>query len=116
LINDPIQTVVSFAAGFAIMAMTAFLGGAWACLAYRRLSPWLIVVAVGFVGECLALAGGLLGMIQARASLEYFYFHTMVWNGLALASTVTVVLGLVAALADLRRKLAISMEPPHVRH
>ena len=113
--SDMSQLYMTFTVGFAFISMAVYLGGAWACLTHRRLSAWLIVASVGFAGEFLAFAVGQLSAYHALKNLDLFYLLSLLANGLGLVSTVVLVLGLGLALADIRRKLAISMEPKHVR-
>jgi hypothetical protein len=113
--NDMSQLYMTFTVGFAFISMGLYLAGAWACLVHRRLSPWLIVTSVGFIGDFLAYAIGQLAAYHALKSLDLFYLFSLVANFLGLVSTVIVVLGLTMSLADIRRKLALSMEPKHVR-
>jgi F0F1-type ATP synthase assembly protein I len=113
--SDMSQLYMTFSRGFIILTMGAYLGGAWACLAHRRLSPWLLAVSGGFLGRFLATAIGQLVALTSRANFDLNSLVFLFAEVLGLISTIVLVFGLGAALADLRRKLALAMEPKHDR-
>ena len=111
--NELSVVFATFAQGFFIMTLAAVLGGAWVCAAYRRLSPMLIVASCGFIGIFVA------AMIVVLTSIGSPWFHEFgliaffLASIIGLFSTIALIFGLGASLADIRRQLALSMERPH---
>ena len=91
------------------------LGGFVVCLSYRRLSPMLIVASAGFLGLAGSGAISRLAPLVFPGSSETIYLCFLVASLLGLGSMLLLVFGLAASLADIRRQLALAMEPPHVR-
>ena len=113
--NELSVVFATFAQGFFIMTLAAILGGAWVCAAYRRLSPMLIVASGGFIGMFVAATIVVLTSIGLPGVPEFGLLSFFLASLLGLVSTIVLIFGLGASLADIRRQLAVSLEPPHVR-
>ena len=92
--NEMSNVYLIFSQGFGIMTMVAYLGGAWICAAYRRLSPMLIVAACGFVGIFVASAIGRMAPIVLRSNQEIVFLFYLVSSLLGLLSTIVLIFGL----------------------
>jgi hypothetical protein len=105
----------SLSNGMAAIWMLAYLGGLWVCVVNRRLSSWLMVVALGFVG--------LFGSVGLGRFASFYLDSMVAWaallyigaNVLGCLSTVVLVFGLGATLVDLRRQLSRRLDPDYVR-
>ena len=113
--NELAPVFMTFAQGFAVLSMTAYLGGAWVCLAYRRLSPMLFVASGGFVGLFLASGTARFAAFALRRDADLIPLLYMASSVLNFLSAVAMVFGLGASLADLRRQFANSLESNHGR-
>jgi hypothetical protein len=91
-----------------------FLGGIGLCLMHRRLSSKLIWVAAGFVGLF-----GATGLSQLAMHLKmvggWYMVSMMIAEAIYFPSYLLIVFGLGSALIQIRRKVAISLEPTHDR-
>jgi hypothetical protein len=90
------------------------LGGVVVCLSNRRLSPMLTVAAVGFAG--MAASGAIFQLTQYvfPTSQDNILVCYLVASILGLGSLLLLVFGLAGAFADIRRRLDVAKEPPHV--
>src|SRR5262249_42058002 len=100
-----------------VFSLFALLGlvGAVLCLVYRRLSPWLTLAMVGFLGWA--------GATLLRIVLTHAFNALEVWSGvmrpiqfflvmntLGVGFTLLIVVGLALAFPDIQRKLRRSRE------
>ena len=108
--EDPIQLFTTLSNGLAVLAMLVDVGAIWLCLWHRRLSNWLILVAVGFAGIIGASAIGRLATTFGGQLIEAVTLIYFVASFVHFVSLVLLVLGLGAALADIRRKLSRAMD------
>ena len=113
--NEMAQVFMTFAQGFSALSMTAYLGGAWVCAAYRRLSPMLIVASGGFAGLFAASSIARFATFALKPNADLIPLLYMGSSVLNFLSAVVLVFGLGASLADLRRQLANSLELNHGR-
>ena len=92
------------------------LGGFAVCFSYRPLSPRLNVASAGFLG--LAVSGAIfrLAPLVYPGALEIVYLGYLAASLLGLFSSMLLIFGLAAAFSDIRRQLALALEPPHVRN
>jgi hypothetical protein len=116
MMSDRLQIYLSLSNGMAALWMLADLGGFWVCVSHRRLSSRLLVAASGFVGLFASAAIGRLASLSDGSTVELIYLASILASALGCLSTVVLVFGLGAALVDLRRQLAIALDPPHARH
>jgi hypothetical protein len=97
-----------------ILSMLIFLGGFYFCVTYRNLSARLLIVAVGFLG-LFATAGLNQVSLHMRNNDAWDTVVFMISNVLDLFSFALIVIGLASALAQIRQRIAISLEPTHGR-
>jgi hypothetical protein len=114
--NDQMQLFMALSSGIAVLRMLADLGGFYVCLSHRRLSGWLILVALGFAGFFVATAIGRLSSLGLRGFADWIYVANLAAVILGCLSTLVMVFGLGAALIDIRQRLSRSLDPSHVRH
>jgi hypothetical protein len=116
--TETTQFVFSLTTGIAWLGTLLQLGGLAVCLTYRRLSRWLVLVSAGFAGSFAASALCLLANQVLTGSLDRISLLSLVYLAGSLVgfvSTSLVVGGLAMTFADLRRRLALSLEPTHAR-
>jgi hypothetical protein len=98
-----------------VLSILIYLGGGCACLMFRRLSPWLMMVASGFGG---LIAARLLPFVTStvfRSNLEMGYLLNYAATALSVLSNLLLAFGLGLALIQIRRQVALSLEPNHGR-
>ena len=105
----------SLSNGMAALWMLAYLGGLWVCVVNRRLSSWLMVVALGFVGLFGSVGMGRFSSLYMDTMVEWVSLLYIGSNVLGCISTIVLVFGLGATLVDLRRQLSRRLDPDYVR-
>ncbi len=99
---------------FSVLSMLAYFGGFSACVAHRQLSRWLLLATAGFAGLFVSTAivqvAGFIGIQSELIVLEFI-------GAIALQtiSNFLIAAGLGLALIEIRKKVALSLEPTHAR-
>jgi len=109
--NDPLKFYMTLSTGIGVLTLMVYLGGALVCAAHRRLSPMLGLAAAGFTGMFLASAVGRTASFTLRSNLDIFSLILLGSSVLGFLSSIVLVIGLGAALADIRRQLILSKGP-----
>ncbi len=114
--NEITQLYTTFTTGFAIIVDAGLPRG---CLGLPVASSPFFVVdrwpRSGSSASSWPRPSGNTPRFSLRRTSTTVYAYDLGADILALISTVVLVLGLGVALADIRHKLAVSMEPKHVR-
>ncbi len=110
-----IASLVQMVIGLSIPLMSGVCG--IVCLAYRRLSPWLTLVALGFLGEAaVGIAERAFAFwffqISERPSLDFLRLYQLGSTlGYALAVAL-LTLGILPALGDISRRVSRLRDAP----
>src|SRR5947208_756452 len=93
----------------ALLLSVAVASCAAGCLLYRRLSPWLLVAAAGFLGGAGAIVVRVVAPLALNAAGVYdrtvIYSFMILANALVLLLFVVIAAGLGLEFADIRRRL-----------
>jgi hypothetical protein len=112
--SDLTQLYLNLSTGFYLLAMVVEVVGFFLCLAFRHLSGWTILVAMGFAG--LFAAGAVARLLSHRWLFGDFAQGLLgpVWvvgGALFFGSMIAVVGGLWMTFLEVQRRLAMALEP-----
>ena len=109
------QLYMTVAQGMSFLSLMTDLAGCALCLSYWRLSSKLIIAAIAFAGLAVSLGLNMLSPLLIRIvgqNIDYYYYLIMIVAfAVGLFSRVLLVFGLGWAFVEIRRKLALALEP-----
>jgi hypothetical protein len=100
---------------FIVISMLAYAGGCAICLIHRRLSSWLLLMAAGFAGIFSSEALTSISFSMSNLNPDLMNIGLIAVTVLRIISEFLLVFGLSFLLVQIRRQVALSLEPTHVR-
>ena len=112
--NESLQIYLYLTTGLSLLGMMVEVVGFLMCLAFRHLSRWTILVALGFAG---LFAAGVVARLSSLRGLLGDYIQGLtgpIWVAgtlLHFVAMIAVVGGLWMTFVDFQRRLALALEP-----
>ncbi len=99
---------------FSVLSILVYVGGFFACVSFRKLSPMLLLAATGFAGLIVSSASARLCTYLLTSTSPDLEVLIYIAAGVVdVIANVLLVAGLWFALNEIRRRVALSLEPNH---